>query len=295
MLELKIHSPVEEIFDPLFDEKQVRLFVKRDDMIHPFISGNKWRKLKYALQAARNENKSRLITFGGAYSNHLVATACAGAKFGFQTTGIVRGEPVNNPSLMLCKLFGMNLQFVSREAYKDKGKLSEEYGKSQEDAYFIPEGGAGEAAVRGCSELVEELPETYQHIFCAAGTGTTAAGILAGLKQRQLSSQLHVVPVLKNGGFLEAEIAKLVASETQQLQLHLDYHFGGYAKTTEQLLTFIKEFASKTGILLDQVYTGKMLFAIYDLVNQDHFAPGTKILAIHTGGLMGLLSQAEKI
>lgn len=293
MIQLQIHSPIEEISNPLFEEKGVRLYVKRDDQIHPFISGNKWRKLKYLLREAEKRKKKHLVTFGGAYSNHLVATACAGAKFGFRTTGFVRGEVVTNHSLMLCKLFGMELQFISREAYRDKKAVFDML-EASEDAMFVDEGGAGQEAVQGCSELIGELDQKYDHIFCAAGTGTTAAGILKGISQDHLKTQLHVVPVLKNGSFIANDILKY-QNDSVSLNLHSCYHFGGYAKTTPELLAFIKDFASSTGILLDQVYTGKMAYAAFDLIRNDYFMRGSKILLIHTGGLLGLLSQAEKI
>ena len=156
-MELQFNSPVEEIDDPLFRSKQVQVFVKRDDLIHPFISGNKWRKLKYLLKKAAAEDKNHLVTFGGAWSNHLLATACAGAKFGFKTTGIVRGEPVKNQLLTFCGLFGMNLEFTDRASYRDKKALFYKYFRDEERALFIDEGGAGAEAGQGCSELISEL------------------------------------------------------------------------------------------------------------------------------------------
>lgn len=267
--------------------------MKRDDQIHPFISGNKWRKLQYTLLKAEQEKKSHLVTFGGAYSNHLVAAACAGAKFKLRTTAFVRGEQVTNPSLMLCSLFGMELLYVSRESYRDKWKLFNEAYGNDENAFFVNEGGAGEMAVQGCSEMIGELNEPFDHIFCAAGTGSTAAGVLKGIIDHKQPSQLHVVPVLKNGRFIRDEITKY-ASGQHGLHLHLNYHFGGYAKATPELFGFIRSFSSGTGILLDQVYTGKMVYAAFDLIAKDAFTPGSKILLIHTGGLIGLLSQVEK-
>ncbi len=293
MTEFEILSPLEELSDPLFQTKGVRVFIKRDDMIHPFISGNKLRKLKYNLAEARRLHRDHLVTFGGAYSNHLVATACAGARFGLRTTGFVRGEPVSNTSLMLCRLFGMDLRFVSRERYRDKKELfSESFGQDPA-AFFLDEGGSGEEAVRGCAELVAELPDEFGHIFCAAGTGSTAAGIRRGLQERLPGCELHVIPVLKNGSFLLDEIARW--ADPQGVRLHTEYHFGGYAKTTPELLDFMTGFSGSTGILLDQVYTAKMGYAAYDLIAKDHFPRGSRILLIHTGGLMGLMSQAEKI
>lgn len=293
MIDLEFYSPVQQIRNPLFEQKKVEVFVKRDDLIHPFISGNKWRKLKYVLRRARLEEKNHLVTFGGAYSNHLLATACAAAKFGFQSTGIVRGEPVQNNLLMLCQLFGMKLIFTSRESYRDKQTLFHKYFYTDLNAFFIDEGGAGTDAIKGCAELIDELEQEYDHIFCASGTGTTVAGIIAGLQQNRLKTKMNTVPVLKDGGFIQNEISKYFDQEPD-FKLHLDYHFGGYAKTQPELLKFIQNFASANGILLDPVYTGKMFYGIFDLIEKDYFHDGQKILAIHTGGLFGILGMSEK-
>lgn len=292
MIDLHFHSPVEEISNSLFKEKQVRVFIKRDDLIHPFISGNKWRKLKYVLRKAQVENKMHLVTFGGAWSNHLLATASAAAKFGFRSTGIVRGENVDNSLLTLCKVFGMQLEFADRESYRDKKALFSAYFSDDPAAFFIDEGGAGAEAVQGVSELVPELDKEYDHLFCACGTGTTAAGILNGLKENKLKTSFHAVPVLKNGEFLRAEIAKYLTSSVD-FQLHTDYHFGGYAKTKPELIRFVGDFSASTGILIDPVYTGKLFYAVYDLIKKDHFEAGSSILVIHTGGLFGLLGMGE--
>lgn len=293
-LNLEIFSPLQQITHPLFTEKGLQVSIKRDDMIHPVISGNKWRKLKYLLTEAQNGGENHLVTFGGAYSNHLLATSAAAAKFGFKSTGFVRGEDMNNEILFLCRLHGMQLIFVDRESYRDKPALFDQYFGNDEGAFYIDEGGASEAAAKGCSELVDELPETYQHIFCAAGTGTTAAGILNGISKHQLPTLLHAVPVLKNGGFIGDEIISYATYPLQTFELHTNYHFGGYAKTTPQLINFVKEFVQQTGILIEPVYTGKMFYALFDLARKDHFKPGSKILAVHTGGLMGLLGMKDR-
>ena len=292
MIDLEINSPEEEIFSPLFEKKNVQVFVKRDDMIHPFISGNKWRKLKYSLLEAEKQNKKHLVTFGGAYSNHLLATACAGAKFKFKTTGFVRGEEVRNETLTFCQLFGMHLIFTDRESYKDKKSLFNRYFQSDKTAYFIDEGGASSEAIQGCSELLNELKVAYDHLFCAAGTGTTLSGIIKGIKEKSLNTKTHVIPVLKGVDYLKTEIEK--DSGSNSFEYHPNYHFGGYAKTDERLISFIKGFCSETGILIEPVYTGKMFFSLYDLIAKDHFEPGSKILAIHTGGLTGILGMQDK-
>ena len=292
MIELDIHSPVEEIKNPLFIKKGIQVFVKRDDMIHPFISGNKWRKLKYLLRDAYKLNKKHLVTFGGAYSNHLLATACVGAKFGFQTTSFVRGEEVKNETLTLCRLFGMQLIFIDRENYRHKKSLFDQHIQDHTQAYFIDEGGAGALAIKGCAELINELPEVYDHIFCAAGTGTTASGIIKGIKECSIPTLTHVIPVLKGAEFLKTEIEE--NTSINSFEFHSGYHFGGYAKTDEELLTFIKNFCSTSGILIDPVYTGKMFFSLFDLISKDHFNRGSKILAIHTGGLSGISGMINR-
>ncbi|TCD17102.1 1-aminocyclopropane-1-carboxylate deaminase/D-cysteine desulfhydrase [Pedobacter psychrodurus] len=285
----EIYSPVHKITFAPFNN----LFVKRDDLIDPYISGNKWRKLKYILAKAQAENKTHLVTFGGAYSNHLVATAAAASRSGLTATAFVRGEEVKNEMLLLCSLFGMELIFTDRESYRDKHKLFDQYFASDTQAYFINEGGASVEATIGCAEVIDELTEPYDHIFCAAGTGTTAAGLLSGIQQHGLNTKLHIIPVLKGASFIKEEIAKYTPI-SNHLELHLDYHFGGYAKTTPELISFIKTFTSKTGLLLDPVYTAKMFYAIQDLAKQGVIGKNEKVLAIHTGGLMGLFGMKDK-
>ncbi|MDB5020301.1 MAG: 1-aminocyclopropane-carboxylate deaminase [Pedobacter sp.] len=263
-------------------------------MIDPYISGNKWRKLKYIIEAAKEKGKTHLVTFGGAYSNHLVATASAAARLGFKATAFVRGEPVDNETLLLCRLFDMKLIFTERELYKNKWVLFDAHFGDDPAAYFIDEGGASMEAVRGCAELIAELPKDFDYIFCAAGTGTTAAGLLQGVKQNGLSSQIHVVPVLKGGAFIKDEIAQFTEI-TEQLVLHTDYHFGGYAKSTEQLLAYMASFISAQGILIDPVYTAKLFFAIEDLAERNLIRKDAKILAIHTGGLLGIWGMQAKL
>ncbi|TZF84818.1 pyridoxal-phosphate dependent enzyme [Pedobacter sp. BS3] len=293
MQHFTIYSPVEEIYDELFARKSIRLFIKRDDCIHPFISGNKWRKLKHLLQKAENQQKNHLVTFGGAWSNHLLATACAGATFKFKTTAFVRGETVTNPVLDLCRLFGMELRFTSRESYRDKPSLFQTYFADNTSAFFIDEGGASAEAVQGCAEIIDELQQPFSHLFCAAGTGTTAAGLSNGLTARQANTQLHIVPVLKGAGFLKSAMNSYI-NRPDNFLFHENYHFGGYAKTTPELMDFIRRFTSQTGILIDPIYTGKMLYAIYDLAQKDYFKPGETILALHTGGIFGLLGKLDK-
>ncbi|MGY3054410.1 1-aminocyclopropane-1-carboxylate deaminase [Pedobacter sp. UYEF25] len=284
-----LNSPVEKLdFFPFNN-----LYIKRDDLIDPFISGNKWRKLKYILASANSLQKRHLITFGGAYSNHLVATSAAAAKYGFKCTAFVRGEDVTNEMLFLCRLYGTKLLFVSRADYKNKTHLFKDTFNNDPEAFFINEGGASEDAVKGCAEIISELTSPYDHIFCAAGTGTTAAGLLQGLSKAKLSTKLHVINSLKTGAWLDEEIAKY-NDETKNLTIHNDYHFGGYAKITPQLIEFIKNFVATTGVLIDPVYTAKMFYAIVDLQSKGAINQSDKILAIHTGGLLGLMGMKDK-
>jgi 1-aminocyclopropane-1-carboxylate deaminase len=292
-INLDIFSPVQQVTNKLFTDKGIELYIKRDDLIHPIISGNKWRKLKYVLKHAQAQGKTHLVTFGGAYSNHLLATAAAAAQFGFKATGFVRGEEVQNDTLFLCRLHGMQLIFTNRESYRDKSALFRNFHGNAEQVFFIDEGGASAEGAKGCSELIDELTNTYGHIFCACGTGTTAAGIINGLTKHKLPTQFNAVPVLKNGDFMREEIGKFLTSPNNY-SLHTDYHFGGYGKTTPDLIQFIKQFVADTGILIEPVYTGKMLYAIYDLAARDHFAHGSKILAIHSGGIWGLLGMKDR-
>lgn len=274
-------------------EELNNLWVKREDLSDPFISGNKWRKLKYIVEKAKSLKKNHLVTFGGAHSNHLLATAAAASRNGFQSTAFVRGEKLTNEMLFLCELFGMELRFTDRESYRDKQLLYNRHFANNPSSYFIDEGGASEEAVKGCAEIIDELDQHYDHIFCCAGTGTTAAGLLRGIHKHNLSTKLHVISALKGGEFLREEISKY-EKNLEALILHTDYHFGGYAKTKPELLQFIKQFVASTGILIDPVYTGKMFFAIHQLANCGKLNFDDKILALHTGGIFGLFGMQEK-
>jgi 1-aminocyclopropane-1-carboxylate deaminase len=286
----ELHSPLQKIQHPHLSQ----LWVKRDDLIDPYISGNKWRKLKYILADAQKQGKTHLVTFGGAYSNHLVATAAAAARAGLRASAFVRGERVENEMLLLCRLYGMELLFTDREAYRDKQACFDQHFAQNPECYFIDEGGASAEAVMGCAEIISELPADTDHIFCAAGTGTTAAGLLQGISNAGLRTRLHVISVLKGGDFLLGDIEKYAKSK-DQLILHTNYHFGGYAKTRPELLNFMQEFSARTGILTDPVYTAKMFYALDDLARQDYFHGDEKIIALHTGGLLGILGMKDKL
>src|SRR5690606_14465102 len=285
-------SPEQALDHPLARMKKVSVSIKRDDMIHPFISGNKWRKLKYILLKARDEQKNHLVTFGGAWSNHLLATACAAAQFKFQSTAYIRGEKVDNPILSMCKLFGMNIHFVTREAYTNKAAIYTKNHDTDSSAFFIDEGGFSLEAVKGCEEIISELKETYDHVFVACGTGTTIAGIVKGAAKVSSAIKVHGVPVLKGGDFIKQVVFDLV--HEAQITLHTSYHFGGYAKSKPELIAFIKDFCAKTGIMIEPVYTGKLFYAVMDLIANDYFKQNERILIIHSGGLTGFLGHYLK-
>lgn len=279
----------QQVHLPLLTEKRVFLTIKREDLIHPMISGNKFRKLKYNCIEAENQGLNTILTFGGAYSNHIAATAYAGKVHGFKTIGVIRGEELSekwntNPTLKLAFEHGMRFSFISRDAYRDKEnphylkRLQEEFG----DCYILPEGGSNALAIRGCEEILTAEDADFDVISCAAGTGGTLAGIINSSLENQ-----HILgfPALK-GDFLSEDICKF--AQKGNWELVEDYHFGGYAKVTAELIDFINGFKSQTHIPLDAIYTGKMVYGILDLVQKDYFPPKTKVLAIHTGGLQGI-------
>jgi 1-aminocyclopropane-1-carboxylate deaminase len=282
-------APLQKLQLRFFEQAGLDAYIKREDMIHPFISGNKWRKLKYNLLEAEKLGKPSLLTFGGAWSNHLLATACAAALFGFKSKGIVRNdEAASNPMLKLCELFGMQLVYSSREAYRDKEHLAHTY--MNDESYLIPEGGSNELAVKGCAEIAGDLDRAFDHILLACGTGGTIAGLSQGIAAKFPQSRIHGIVVLKGGDGLKEDIQSM-AGTTENWQLHLNDHEGGYAKTSQELLDLIKTTAAGTGILFDQVYTGKMLKAAKRMAGEGTFRKGESLLLIHTGGMMGYLSQ----
>ena len=268
---------------------EITLHIKREDLIHPFISGNKFRKLKYNLLQAKAEEKSKLLTFGGAFSNHIAALAYAGKENNLETIGIIRGDELEskiseNPTLTFAQNCGMKFEFVTREVYKTKASnafiedLKGRYG----DFYLVPEGGTNSLAVKGCEEILTDEDYDFTHICCAIGTGGTISGLINSAKSNQ---KIIGFPALK-GDFLSDDIRKFAKNSNWEVQL--DYHFGGYAKINEELIRFINDFYKQTNIPLDPIYTGKMMFGIVDLINKGYFPKGAKILAIHTGGLQGI-------
>ena len=279
---------IQELGSDLLRLKKVQVFVQREDLIHPFISGNKYRKLKYNMIYAKKEKFHKILTFGGAYSNHILAVAACSAHYGLQSIGVIRGEenlPLNY-TLNKAKSFGMKFLYIDRKLYKLK--RSKDWLKEYKNCYIIPEGGNNELGIKGCEEIISD--EKFDIICCACGTGGTITGIIRSLFSNQ---QAIGFSVLKGNMTLVDEISENVKSTRWQIKN--DYHFGGYAKVSKELINFINEFKRKHKIALDPIYTGKMFYGVIDLISKDYFNPGTKILLIHTGGLQGIVGMNSVI
>ncbi|CAM1346256.1 1-aminocyclopropane-1-carboxylate deaminase/D-cysteine desulfhydrase [Tenacibaculum crassostreae] len=302
LFQLEIPKPInQQIQLPVLKEKGIELWIKREDTIHSFVSGNKFRKLKYNIAAAKKENKDTLLTFGGAFSNHIAATAAAGKIAGFKTIGIIRGDELEknleatlaqNTTLRHASENGMHFKFVSRETYRSKTseefitQLQKEFG----DFYLVPEGGTNSLAVKGCEEIITSEDEKFDYICCAVGTGGTISGLINSAENHQ---QIIGFPALK-GDFLTAEIQQFV-KRNDNWRLQTEFHFDGYAKYTSELIRFINEFKEQTTVPLDPIYTGKMMFGIVKMIENNQFKSGSKILAIHTGGLQGIEGVNQKL
>jgi len=282
-----------EISLPVLDEKEVRLFIKRIDKVHPFVSGNKWFKLKYNLLESEKQGLNALLTFGGAYSNHIAATAFAAQEKGLKSIGIIRGEehlPLN-PTLRFAKENGMKLHYVSRSYYKEKTNdvflknLKVQFG----DFYLIPEGGTNELAIQGVAEILD-TNDTQDYICCAVGTGGTIAGIINASNDKQT---VIGFPAIIGFEQLEKDINNW--TNATNYKFINDYVGNGYAKINKDLVDFINEFNVLHNIPLDPIYTGKMMMGILDLVAKDYFPKGSSILAIHTGGLQGNKGMSERL
>jgi 1-aminocyclopropane-1-carboxylate deaminase/D-cysteine desulfhydrase-like pyridoxal-dependent ACC family enzyme len=285
---------LQSIPHPTATSHGVRLLLWRDDLLNPDLPGNKARKLKYNLQAARVEGHNHLLTFGGAYSNHLAAVAAAGRLYGFATTGLVRGEahlPLN-PTLARCAADGMALHYLDRATYRRRAEpaflaeMQQRFGP----AYLLPDGGTNPLALRGVAELIGELRQhtDFDAVAVAAGTGGTLAGLALGLAEASYPARTVGVAALKGADFLRDEVRELLATAgaaSAGFELHTGYHFGGYAKLPPELRAFIQQFEVDYGVLLDPIYTGKLLFGMLDLIALGHFAPGSTVVAVHTGGL----------
>ncbi len=277
------------------DKFGCQLFMKREDLLHPFISGNKYRKLKYNLVEAVSQQKKTLLTFGGAYSNHIAATAYAGKEYGFKTIGVIRGEELKkkrlNPTLKFAQDCGMQSYFVDRESYRDKysenflDELNQQYG----DFYILPEGGTNSLAVKGCEEILTNEDKQFDYVCTAVGTG----GTLAGLVKSSGAKQTIIGFSALKGTFQTTEVKKYTSKSN--FFITDAYCFGGYAKINEHLIHFINKFKDETQIPLDPIYTGKMMFGIIDMLKTQKIPNNSRILAIHTGGLQGIPGMNQKI
>ncbi|MCT4623966.1 MAG: pyridoxal-phosphate dependent enzyme [Schleiferiaceae bacterium] len=301
-------SPLEKIEWSVALDHGIEVWMKRDDQIHHVISGNKWRKLKYSVKEVRDKKYDGLLTFGGAFSNHIAATAHAGRVHGISTIGIIRGEEADraNPTLTKALKDGMQLVPISREEYARKeleGFL--EQLQAQYPGYLIvPEGGANRNGVLGCMEILTEVQLDFDVIACPLGTSTTFSGIVASAGA---TAEVLGFPALKGGGYLRAHVNNFLEelkstpkqlstfSPTQNWKLIEDYHFGGFAKMKEPLVRFMNAFWKETGIPLDPVYTAKMMFGLDEMIRKGHFKNGTKLLTLHTGGLQGIAGMNKKL
>lgn len=274
----------------------ITLEIKREDLLHPFVSGNKFRKLKYNVLQAKAENQSVLLTFGGAFSNHIAAVAYAGKEQGFETIGVIRGDELRdkiseNPTLSFAQECGMRFEFVTREAYRHKTETAfiEQLQVKFGSFYLVPEGGTNDLAVKGCEEILTEFDAHFDFVCSAVGTGGTISGLINSALPHQ---KVLGFPALK-GDFLQNEIHKFV--NNKNWELITDYHFGGYGKVTTEFIEWMNWFYAQTGIPLDPIYTGKMVFGVMDLIQRNYFPPKSKILMIHTGGLQGIAGMNAKL
>lgn len=262
----------------------------RDDLIHPLVSGNKWRKLKYIIRQMQESGKNKLVSFGGAYSNHLVAAAVSGRHFGIETIGFVRGNETRalNAFETCCMDHGMKLIHVDRSTYRDKEALFEQYFGHDPGAEFVGEGGRHPMALQGCAEIIDALEQTYDYIVLSLGTGTTMEGLVKRVSELQLNSVITGISSLKGN----KELDRIMEQYPRVYwQIEHDYHRGKYARNDAELTAFIQQFHQETSIRLEHVYTGKMMMALQDMLNSGKIVPGKRILCIHTGGVPFLLNQ----
>lgn len=292
----RIPSPIAPLRDPLFEEKGLEVWIKRDDLIHPYIMGNKWRKLKYNLLFARKNGYEGMLTFGGAYSNHIAATAACCYENGLKSIGIIRGDELNkdsNPTLRYAASQGMQLIFVTRQYYRSIQGESTGLQEKYPGYLCLPEGGTNLLAIQGCSEIVAELDAQFDFVLTPLGTGGTMAGLLQGMNGK---GRLIGVSSLK-GNFVHHEFSRLLSEANivhENYEIQDRWHFGGYGRVPDELVDFINQTRQNTGVLFDPIYTGKMYYAMLGLMKEGYFPKGSKILLLHTGGIQGIAGINEK-
>ena len=289
-------AEIQEIDLSTFTNQDLKLSILREDLIHPEISGNKFRKLKYNLLEAKKLGFNQLLTFGGAFSNHIAATAAAGKLHGFKTIGLIRGEELKdkidtNSTLRFAKNCGIELHFISREAYREKNNslFIEDLKNKFPSTYVVPEGGTNDLAINGCKEILFDQCDEFNFIASAIGTGGTIAGLIEASKPHQ---HLLGFPSLK-GDFLQKEVENL--TKKRNFTIFNEYHFGGYGKISEELINFVNYFKQTNQIQLDPIYTGKMVFGIFELIKNHYFSEYSKILMVHTGGLQGIEGMNQQL
>lgn len=288
-------SPLQRLHHPLLTRSGVELWCKRDDLIHPAISGNKWRKLKYHLLHAKEHGKRHLLSFGGAYSNHIHALAAAGCQSGLRTTGIIRGEydAVSNSTLRDARHWGMDLVFVDRQSYRRRQDPDWLAQFDAPDTLIVPEGGSSPLAIPGVAELVGEVPFSPDLWVLPCASGGTLAGLIAGKQDRE---QILAIAVLKGGGFIADEVCRLhpAAANIPGWRIALDHHDGGYAKFSPALWQWVQNFSATTDLPLEPIYSGKAMWGLFRELAAGHIATGSKIVFIHTGGMQGLAGLREQ-
>lgn len=292
-------SVIQRFYLPDIDEN-LQTFVVRDDLIHQAISGNKWRKLKYNLEKAKNENFKTILTFGGAFSNHLFAVATAGKIYDFETIAFVRGEEYEhlNPTLEYAKLSGMSIYYINRETYRNRNNpnFQQELAKNFKKPFIVPEGGSNHFALKGVAEIYKLIPFTPNYVFSAVGSGGTLAGLIDGAEK---STKIIGITAIKNGSYMKEIIKNFISynseNEKKFWSLFTDFHFGGFAKIDRKLVDFANKFQQINGFEIDFIYTAKMFYAIWELAKQNYFCKTDKIVAIHTGGLQGNVGMQNKI
>ena len=294
-LKLVLPSPLNLLNDKLFEEAGLKVFAKRDDLIDEEISGNKWRKLKHNII---NSDGLPILTFGGAFSNHIAATAATCNRLGRKSIGVIRGERSKtlNNTLKQAEDYGMQLIFISRSDYRSKNDpiFIDSLHNKLGEFYLVPEGGANIYGVMGSKEIIDEINQPFDYLVSAMGTGATLSGMLlaSNTNQKQVG-----IPVLKNGGFLNGEVNTLISDYCNEFiqsepkgnfKIFTDYHFGGYARISDELIEFIRYFNKQHNIKTDPVYSGKSAFALYDLIKKNYFKKGSTIVWLHCGGLQGI-------